>query len=180
MLVIALREKLLTRINNRMGDIFLTAGGSALMILGIIGCVLPIIPGPPLSFVGLLLLHFSKYAEFSFEFLLLFGAIAIIVTVLDYVVPIWGTKKFGGSKAGMWGAAIGLVAGIIILAPVMPLGILLGPFAGAVIGESITGKKANDAFRAGLGSLLGLMMGVGLKLAASLVMTYYFVKDLIV
>jgi len=160
-----------------MGDILLTAGGSALMIIGIIGCVLPVIPGPPLSFLGILLLHFSRYAEFSFEFLLLFGAIAVIVTVLDYIVPIWGTKKFGGSKTGMWGAGIGLVIGIIVLPPI---GILVGPFAGAVIGETITGKKSADAFRAGLGSLLGLMMGVGLKLAASLVMTYYFVKELII
>jgi len=147
------------------------------MIVGIVGCVLPVIPGPPLSFAGLLLLHFSKYAEFSFEFLLLFGSIAVIVTILDYIVPIWGTKKFGGSKAGMWGAAIGLVIGIFVLPP---LGIIVGPFAGAVIGEAMTGKKAAEAFRAGLGSLMGLMMGVGLKLAASLVMTYYFVKELIV
>ncbi len=74
-----------------MEDILLTAGGSVLIILGIIGCVIPVIPGPPLSFVGILLLHFSSYAEFSFEFLLLFGALAVIVTVLDYIVPIWGT-----------------------------------------------------------------------------------------
>jgi uncharacterized protein YqgC (DUF456 family) len=163
-----------------MGDILLAAGGSALMIIGIIGCVLPIIPGPPLSFVGLLLLHFSRYAEFSFEFLVLFGAIAVIVTILDYIVPIWGTKKFGGSKAGMWGAGIGLVVGIFALAPVMPLGIIIGPFAGAVIAEAMIGKKSTEAFRAGLGSVLGLMMGVGLKLAASLAMTFYFVKELIV
>ena len=97
--------------------------------------------------------------------------------MLDYIVPIWGTKKFGGSKAGMWGAAIGLVIGIFVLPP---LGIIVGPFAGAVIGETLTGKKAAEAFRAGLGSLLGLMMGVGLKLAASLAMTFYFVKELIV
>ena len=160
-----------------MGDILLTAGGAALMISGIVGCVLPVIPGPPLSFVGLLLLHFSKYAEFRFEFLMIFGSVAVIVTVLDYIVPIWGTKKFGGSKAGMWGAAIGLVIGIFVLPP---LGIIVGPFAGAVIGEALTGKKAAEAFRAGLGSLLGLMMGVVLKLAASLAMTFYFVKELIV
>jgi uncharacterized protein YqgC (DUF456 family) len=160
-----------------MGDILLVAGGGALMIVGIVGCVLPVIPGPPLSFAGLLLLHFSKYASFSFEFLLLFGSIAVIVTLMDYVVPIWGTKKFGGSKAGMWGAAIGLVIGLFVLPP---LGIIVGPFAGAVIGEAMTGKKAAEAFRAGMGSLLGLMMGVGLKLAASIVMTYYFVKELIV
>jgi uncharacterized protein YqgC (DUF456 family) len=160
-----------------MGDIFLAAGGSALMIVGIVGCVLPVIPGPPLSFIGLLLLHFSKYADFSFEFLVLFGAVSILVTIMDYIVPIWGTKKFGGSKTGMWGAAIGLVIGIFVFPP---LGIIFGPFAGAVIGEALTGKKAGEAFKAGLGSLLGLMMGVGLKLAASLVMTFYFVKELIV
>ncbi|HEC41196.1 MAG TPA: DUF456 domain-containing protein [Bacteroides sp.] len=160
-----------------MGDILLTGGGAALMIMGLIGCVLPVIPGPPLSFTGLLLLHFSDFADFSFEFLLLFGSIAVIVTVLDYIVPIWGTKKFGGSKRGMWGAAIGLVIGIFILPPI---GFIVGPFAGAVIGESTMGKSSKESFRAGLGSVLGLMMGVGLKLAASLVMTYYFVKDLIV
>jgi uncharacterized protein YqgC (DUF456 family) len=160
-----------------MADLLLTAGGSLLMIVGLIGCVLPVIPGPPLSFIGLLLLHFSKYADFSFEFLLMFGCVAVIVTALDYVVPIWGTKKFGGSKAGMWGAAIGLVLGLIFLPP---LGIIIGPFAGAVIGEALTGKEARHAFKAGLGSLLGLMMGIGLKLAASITMTFYFVRELIV
>ncbi len=160
-----------------MADFLLLAGGSLLMITGLIGCILPVIPGPPLSFAGLLLLHFSKSADFSFEFLLMFGCIAVIVTILDYVVPVWGTKKFGGSKAGMWGAAIGLVLGLIFLPP---LGIIIGPFAGAVIGEAITGKETSQAFHAGLGSLLGLMMGIGLKLAASIAMTYYFVKELIV
>lgn len=160
-----------------MGDLLLTAGGGLLMIVGLVGCVLPVIPGPPLSFIGLLLLHFSRYAEFSFEFLLMFGCVAVIVTALDYVVPIWGTKKFGGSRAGMWGAAIGLVLGLIFLPP---LGIIIGPFAGAVIAEAITGKETSKAFKAGLGSLLGLMMGIGLKLAASIAMTFYFVKELIV
>ncbi len=160
-----------------MGDILLTAGGGALMILGLVGCVLPVIPGPPLSFVGLLLLHFSDYAEFSFEFLLVMGAIAVLVTIMDYIVPIWGTKKFGGSKAGMWGAAIGLVLGLFFFPP---LGIIFGPFAGAVIGEALTGKDAASSFKAGLGSLLGLMMGIGLKLAASGAMTYYFIKELVI
>ncbi len=160
-----------------MGDILLATGGGVLMILGIVGCVLPVIPGPPLSFVGLLLLHFSNYAEYSFEFLLVMGAIAVIVTIMDYIVPVWGTKKFGGSKAGMWGAAIGLVLGVIFFPP---LGIIIGPFAGAVIGEALTGKDAANSFKAGLGSLLGLMIGIGLKLAASIAMTYYFIKELVV
>jgi uncharacterized protein YqgC (DUF456 family) len=160
-----------------MGDLLLAAGGGALMILGIVGCVLPVIPGPPLSFLGLLLLHFSSYATFSIEFLLVMGAIAIIVTIMDYIVPVWGTKKLGGSKAGMWGAAIGLVLGLIFFPP---LGIIIGPFAGAVIGEALTGKDAANSFKAGLGSLLGLMIGIGLKLAASIAMTYYFIKELVV
>jgi uncharacterized protein YqgC (DUF456 family) len=105
------------------------------------------------------------------------GAIAVIVTIMDYIVPVWGTKKFGGSKWGMWGAAIGLVLGLIFFPP---LGIIIGPFAGAVIGESLTGKDAANSFKAGLGSLLGLMIGIGLKLAASIAMTYYFVKELVV
>ena len=147
------------------------------MILGILGCVLPVIPGPPVSFTGLLLLHFTRFAEFSFTFLVLFGSVAIIVTVLDYIVPLWGTKKFGGSKAGLWGAGIGLVLGIIFFPP---LGIIIGPFAGAVIGEAITGKDAAGSFKAGMGSLLGFLMGVGLKLATSIIMTYYFIRELFV
>ncbi|KPK84573.1 MAG: hypothetical protein AMS27_09575 [Bacteroides sp. SM23_62_1] len=157
-----------------MTDILLVGFGSALMILGLLGCILPVIPGPPLSFIGLIVLHFTKFADFSYTFFLLWGSVAIIVTVLDYVVPIWGTKKFGGSKSGMWGAGIGLVVGLFFFPP---LGIIIGPFAGAVIGEAITGKDTKASFRAGLGSFLGLLMGVGIKLAASVMMTFYFIRE---
>lgn len=160
-----------------MGDILLAVLGSIMMIVGILGCLLPVLPGPPLSYIGLLVLHFTGYADFSSTFLITWACVVIIVTVLDYVVPVWGTKKFGGSKSGMWGAGIGLVLGIFFLPP---LGIIIGPFAGAVIGEAITGKNASDSFRAGLGSFLGFLAGVGIKLAASIVMTFYFVKELIV
>jgi len=148
-----------------------------MMMCGLLGCVLPVLPGPPLSYAGLLLLHFSKYAQFSPRFLVMFGAVTVIVTVLDYVVPLWGTKKFGGSKAGIWGATVGLVIGIFVLPPI---GVIIGPFAGAVIGEAITGKKSSEALRAGFGSLMGFLMGVGIKLVASAVMSYHFIKALIV
>jgi len=160
-----------------MVDYLLAILGSIMIIVGLLGCVLPVLPGPPLSFAALLVLHFSSFADFSSTFLLTWGCVTIIVTVLDYVVPIWGTKKFGGSKSGMWGAAIGLVLGLILLPP---LGIIIGPFAGAVIGEALTGKNAASSFRAGLGSFMGLLVGVGIKLAASIMMTYYFIKELIV
>jgi uncharacterized protein YqgC (DUF456 family) len=160
-----------------MTDYLLAILGGIMMIAGILGCLLPVLPGPPLSFAGLLLLHFTRFADFSTTFLITWGCVTILVTVLDYVVPIWGTKKFGGSKYGMWGAGIGLVVGLFFLPPI---GIIVGPFAGAVIGEAIKGKNATSSFRAGLGSFLGFLAGVGIKLAASIVMTFYYIKELVV
>jgi uncharacterized protein YqgC (DUF456 family) len=160
-----------------MTDYLLAILGGIMMIAGILGCLLPVLPGPPLSFAGLLLLHFTRFADFSTTFLITWGCVTILVTVLDYVVPIWGTKKFGGSKYGMWGAGIGLVVGIFFLPPI---GIIVGPFAGAVIGEAIKGENATSSFRAGLGSFLGFLAGVGIKLAASIVMTFYYIKELVV
>ena len=159
-----------------MTDVVLLLVGSGIMILGILGCVLPVIPGPPVSFIGLLVLQFTKFADFSTRFLILWGTVAVVVTILDYIVPIWGTKKFGGTKAGMWGAGIGLVIGIFFFPPI---GIIVGPFAGAVIGEAIKGKKAGEAFKAGFGSFLGLLVGIILKLAVSITMTYYFAREAI-
>ncbi len=156
-------------------DYFLLAIAVVLIIVGLIGCVLPIIPGPPLSFLGLLTLHFTKFGEgeYTTNFLLILALIATVVTVLDFVVPVWGTKKFGGTKAGMWGATIGLIIGMIFLGP---LGLIFGPLVGAIIGESIKGANNKDAFKAGLGAFFGFLMGVGLKLAASVYITWHFIK----
>ena len=156
-------------------DYFLLAIAIILIIVGLLGCILPIIPGPPISFLGILVLHFTKFgeSEYSTNFLLILAFVAILVTVMDYIVPIWGTKKFGGSKAGMWGATIGMIIGMIFLGP---LGLVLGPLVGAIIGESIKGAKNKDAFRAGLGAFFGFLMGVGLKLAASIYITWHFIK----
>lgn len=154
-------------------DYFLLAIAIILILVGLLGCILPIIPGPPLSFLGLLILHYTDFADYSTNFLLIVAFIAILVTVLDYIVPIWGTKKFGGSKAGMWGATIGMIIGIIFLGP---LGLILGPLVGAIIGESIKGANNKDAFRSGLGAFFGFLMGVGLKLAASIYITWHFIK----
>lgn len=156
-------------------DYFLLAIAIILIIAGLLGCVLPIIPGPPLSFLGILVLHFTNFADYTTNFLLIAAAIAVIVTVLDYVVPIWGTKRFGGTKAGMWGATIGMIIGMIFLGP---LGLIFGPLVGAIIGESIKGANNKDAFRAGIGAFIGFLLGVGLKLAASIYITYHFIKGI--
>jgi len=145
--------------------------GSILMLVGLIGCVIPILPGPPLSYIGLLLLQLTNDPPFAWKFLVIWLVITILVTLLDYVIPIFGTKKYGGSKQGIWGAMIGLVAGIFFFPP---LGIIIGPVVGALIGELVSGKTTSNATRAALGSFLGFLVGTTIKLIASSLMTYYF------
>lgn len=157
-------------------DIALVILGILLHVVGIAGCVLPVIPGPIVSYFGLLALHFTKYADYSVEFLVLFAIVAVVVQVIDTVVPIWGTKKYGGSKAGIWGATIGLVVGIFFFPP---LGIIIGPFLGAVVVELARGTDQKKSLRAGWGAVVGFMLGIGVKLIASFVMAFYFIRDLL-
>jgi uncharacterized protein YqgC (DUF456 family) len=158
-----------------MSDYILLIFGIILMILGIIGCLVPVLPGPPFSFLGLMLLHFSRFGHFSKYTLIVLGAIAIVVTLLDYILPVWGTKRFGGSKYGTRGATVGLIIGLFL----GPLGIILGPLIGAFVGEMIFKDDLTYAFKAGFGSLLSFLTGIGLKLAASFVITFYFVREFI-
>ena len=103
-----------------------------MMIVGIAGCLLPVLPGPPLTYLGLVVLHFTKFGPISKNLFIILGVVAVVVTVIDYVVPIWGTRQFGGSKYGMRGATVGLIIGLFL----GPFGIIMGPFIGAVVGET--------------------------------------------
>lgn len=145
------------------------------IILGVIGCLAPVLPGPPLSYLGLVLVHFTRFADISTNLFIILGIIVIVVSILDYVVPIWGTRKFGGSKYGARGATVGLIIGLFL----GPVGIIIGPFVGAFVGELIFKDDVKYALKAGFGSLLGFLTGVGLKLATSLVITFYFIRALI-
>jgi uncharacterized protein YqgC (DUF456 family) len=156
-----------------MADYVLLILAIILMLLGIIGCLVPVLPGPPISYLGLILLHVSRFGNFSTNILLSLAAVTIIVTIIDYFVPIWGTKRFGGSKYGIRGATVGLVIGLFL----GPVGIIIGPFIGAIVGELIFKDDISYALKAGLGSLLGFLTGVGLKLAASFIMTFYFFRE---
>lgn len=156
-----------------MPDYLLLISGILLIILGIIGCLVPVLPGPPFSFIGLILLHLSRFGQFQASTLIILGAIAVVVTILDYIVPIWGTKKFGGTKYGSRGATVGLIIGLFL----GPAGIIIGPFVGAFAGEMIFKDDIRYALKAGFGSLLGFLAGIGLKLVASFIMTFYFVKE---
>jgi uncharacterized protein len=158
-----------------MSDYILLILGIIFMIIGIIGCLVPVLPGPPVSYVGIIFLHLSRFGQFTPAVLITLGIVTVLVTIADFIVPVWGTKRFGGSKYGTRGATVGLIIGFFL----GPLGIVLGPLIGAFVGEMIFKDDLNYAFKAGFGSLLGFLTGIGLKLAASFTMTFYFVKELI-
>ncbi|MCD4789609.1 MAG: DUF456 domain-containing protein [Bacteroidales bacterium] len=146
--------------------------GLIVLIVGIIGCVLPVIPGQILCWASLLILQLKTVPPFTARFLAIWALITAGVTLLDYIVPIWGTKKLGGSKKGMWGATIGLVIGIIFFPPI---GLIVGPFIGAFLGELIGGKDNKTALKSGLGSFVGFIAGTVMKLVISFIMGYYFI-----
>lgn len=152
-----------------------------LVLLGLVGSVVLAIPGPPLSWAGLLLQHFSSAAQYSTAFLIITAVVAAIITVMDFVFPSISTKKHGGSKAGIWGCNIGLVVSIIGLpfGPQGLLGVIFWPFVGALVGEFISGKKNREALRAAWGAFLGFLMGTGLKLVYGLFALIILIKDLI-
>jgi uncharacterized protein YqgC (DUF456 family) len=147
-------------------DYLLLVSGLTCLVIGLAGAVLPL-PGPPLSFGGILLLHYSKFAEFSQNTIIAFGVITVLITVIDYYIPIWGTKKFGGSKWGSIGSGIGLLVGLFI-----------GAFIGAFIGEYLSSKNQNIAFKAALGSFLGLIAGIVAKTTLCLVMLGYSILEI--
>lgn len=154
-------------------DIFLLILGGLLLLIGLAGSVLPL-PGPPLGFLGIISLHYSKFASFSEDMLWYLGLATVLITVLDYYIPIWGTKKFGGTKAGVWGSTIGLVVGLFL----GPMGIFIGAFLGALIGEALFGDKQN-ALKAALGSFAGFAAGIALKLTLCFLMIFYAAKEVI-
>ena len=149
--------------------------GALCLLLGIIGCIIPAIPGVPLAYGGLWLLQATDMVQFSWKFLIIWGIVTVVVTILDTVVPVWGTKKLGGSKMGVWGSTIGLIAGMFL----GPWGIIIGPFIGAVIFELIDNKNAHEAIKAGFGAFIGLLTGTILKLICCGMMTYYFITALV-
>lgn len=153
-------------------DVLWIVLGIILMVVGLAGCILPFLPGPPLCYLALLIQQLQSTPPYTTRFLLIWAAITLVVTGLDYVIPIYGTKKFGGTKYGMWGCVVGLVAGLWL----GPFGLILGPFAGAFAGELIGSATSGIAFRAAVGSFIGFLTGTLLKLIACFVMGWYFVE----
>jgi hypothetical protein len=150
--------------------------GLIISLVGLVGCVLPFLPGPPLSFAALLILSLAKdWEPFGPIFLIVMGVLAVAVSLLDYVFPAVGARKYGASKFGTWGSLAGMIAGLFVLSG---LGVLIGGLAGAVAGELLAGKQRDQAMRAGWGAFLGNLLGVGVKLALSGAMLFYYIKAL--
>lgn len=150
--------------------------GFLLSLLGLAGCVVPVLPGPLLSFCALIVLSLAKgWEPFGWVFLASFGGLTAVVTILDYLVPVVGAKKYGASRAGVWGSAIGMIGGLIVLPP---WGMFFGAFLGALVGEIIARRSGEKALRAGWGAFVGIMVGVGLKLAVSGMMLFFYVKEM--
>ncbi|NGP87245.1 DUF456 domain-containing protein [Fodinibius halophilus] len=141
-----------------------------LIVAGFIGALLPVVPGPPISYLGLLVLQLTSAHPFSLQFFIIWGLIVFVLMVLDNVIPAYGAKKFGGSPYGIWGCIIGMVIGIFF----SPIGLIVGPLVGAFAGELIGGQTSDQAMRSAVGSFLGFMASTVLKLIASGMMGYYF------
>lgn len=156
-------------------DLFLIIIAGLLLVTGFLGSILPILPGIPLSYAGILLLHFTDKYQFSSEFLILWAVIVVAIQVLDYYIPVWGTKKFGGSKSGIRGSVIGLLFGMFL----GPFGIVLGPFVGALVGELLAQKATPDALKAAFGAFLGFVIGTVSKLIVAGMLIYYYIITII-
>ncbi len=148
--------------------------GIILCFIGIAGSLLPLLPGPPVAYLGLLIQQLRDPNPFETNFLLVWAGITVLSLLLDYIIPIWGTKKFGGTKYGVWGCAVGFLAAFWM----GPVGVILGPFLGALIGEMLAGQDTRKSLKAAFGSFVGFLLGSFLKLVVCFFMIYYIFRSI--
>lgn len=154
-------------------DTFLLIVGFIFTLTGIVGAFLPVLPGPFMGWIGLLLLHLTNFIPMSYPFLIITFLVSVVIWMLDYIIPSLGTKRFGGSKWGAIGTTIGLILGLV--SPI-PLGFIIGAFLGALIGELL--YDSNDiqrALKAAFGSFLGFLASTTLKFIVSLIFVGLFI-----
>lgn len=155
-------------------EIFLLIVAFLFLALSFVGSIIPGLPGVPLAFIGLLIAQATERVDFSWQVLLIYGIVTVVVQVLDYIVPAWGTKKYGGTKWGVIGSVIGVFAGMGFGF----VGVIVGPLVGAVLGELLQGKELQEAVKAGWGSFIGILFGVIIKLISCGVMTVALIQAL--
>ena len=148
-------------------DILLMVFAFLLLVASIVGCVLPVLPGPPLAYAGILLLHLTDKIHFTTQQLIVWLVVVVVLQVVDYITPLLGSKYSGGTSFGNRGCIAGTIIGMFF----MPWGLIIGPFVGAIAGEMMGGQDLAQAIRAGIGTLLGYLFGTVMKL----VVCFYFV-----
>jgi uncharacterized protein YqgC (DUF456 family) len=154
-------------------NILIWAGVVTLIVAGLAGLVLPVIPGPPLLLGGFVLAAWAEQFQYvGLNTLIILGLLCLFAIILDFVAGALGAKRYGASKAAIWGALIGAVVGIVF----GPIGILFGPFVGAVIGELINGRQLQQAGRAGFGASIGMLVGIVAKLVIGILMLALFLS----
>lgn len=144
------------------------------MVAGIIGCIIPGLPGPPLNYLSLICISFVTDG-FSTWFYIIWGSVSVAVLVLDYYLPVWVSKRFGATRAGIIGGVFGMIAGIFFT----PIGMILGLIIGSVLGDLIAGKRLDEAMQSGIGGAFGTLFSVGIKLLASVWMSWIFISELL-
>lgn len=152
--------------------------GIALILIGILGSFLPVLPGPPVAYAALFLLLWDEQGkvEIGINDFVLYGIAVIIITLADYYLPVWGTKKFGGTDAGKKGSLWGMILALFVLTPFTgALSIIIGPLVGAYIGEKLAGYNHQQAMRSAWGSFLGFAAGMVLKIAYCGVVLWKFI-----
>ena len=149
--------------------------GVLFAIVGLACCILPIIPGPPVSFLALLIISYARdWEAFSATFLIVAACLTVVVTLFDYIIPAGAARKYGASGLGMWGAIIGMLVAVFVFPP---WGMIFGAVAGAFSGEVIAGKKWKNALRACWGVLVGNLLGMGIKLAFCGAILFFCIKE---
>lgn len=158
-----------------MGAVLLAVLGGLLLLTGFAGCILPMLPGPPIAYLALLCVTSGTgWPAYSVLELVVLGALTAVVTVVDFVLPVAGARKRGASKAGVWLSVVGLAVGTFVFPP---FGFLVGAFVGALAGELVSGKGMGS-LRPAWGVFVGTVAGVGLKLGCCGVLAWYFVLGL--
>jgi len=158
-------------------EVILLIAGSLLQLLGLAGSLLPVLAGPPLNFLGLILICLARgWDTFSPRLLIGLAALTIISVFLDYFLPVRGARRYGSTRWGSWGAFLGLLIGVFFFPP---FGLIIGALAGAIIGELLAGQGERAAMKAGWGVFLGYFTSLVIRLIASGLMTFFYFKALI-
>jgi uncharacterized protein len=153
-------------------DIILVILGLICCIIGFFGSFLPALPGPPISWLGLLLLYFTSFVQMNYWVLGITFLLTVAISILDYTIPAKGAKKFGGTKYGIWGTNIGLIIGLFF----PPIGFIIGLFLGAFIGELIyNAQDKKGALKAAFGAFLGFLVSSFMKFTVCLSFLILFV-----